>query len=118
MNLKEIVDKELILEEEGGELFRFNGIIFRIKGRAEGDIPHLHFIRSSGKEGAIRLDAAAYFPHGNPPKYTEKLSSKELKTFCTYISRAFKEACRLWNELPTTKFKVNDKVMPDYSKLK
>lgn len=45
MNLKEIIN-DIFLEEEGGELFRFNGIVFRINGRTERKYPHLHFRRS------------------------------------------------------------------------
>ena len=99
LNIKEIIDT-VLTEEEGGELFRFNRIVFRIKGRTEGKNPHLHFLRPNCREGAIRLDVAEYYPHGNPLHYTETLSKKELSQFIAFISSSYERACELWNYIP------------------
>lgn len=128
-----IIDKFLkniiLLEEEGGELFRFNGLIFYIAGRTEGKIPHLHF-RNQDRIGAIRLDIAEYFPHGNPLKYTDKLTSKEQKIFY-YLMTAkqtkitfgevktnYQLSLYLWNQIPDViQLDLNNQV-PDYKNLK
>ena len=34
--MKEILDRILTEEEEGGEIFRFNDLVFRLAGRTEG----------------------------------------------------------------------------------
>lgn len=115
INLKEIIED--ILFEEGGELFRFNSIVFRINGRTEGKYPHLHFRRSNGKEGAIRLDIAEYYLHGNPLKYTETLSKSELKLFVKNISINYKRDCSLWNYIPDG-LKINiDNNPPNYNNI-
>lgn len=77
MNLKEIIDS-VLNEEEGGEVLRFNNIKFYVSGRTEGKLPHLHFV-DANRIGAIRLDIASYFPHGNP--LTEKIDNRSKYRF-------------------------------------
>lgn len=129
MKFREYLDNLVLLEEEGGELFRFNGYVFYIAGRTEGKIPHIHF-RKSEKLGAIRLDIAEYFPHGNPLKYTSELSKKNQLLFYSFMSAKqskvniqgintnYQLAIYLWNMIPDG-LKLNiDNEMPDYRELK
>lgn len=117
MNLKEIIDNVLNEEEEGGEILRFNKIKFYISGRTEGKKPHLHF-KDANRIGAIRLDIASYFPHGNPLKYTDKLTRREAKIFAKlFTDGIYKQACELWNLLPDT-LKLNGKNKPNYLMLR
>lgn len=113
MNGKELI--ALLFEEEGGELFRFDGIRFFVNGRTEGMIPHIHFMTADRKlNGTIRLDVAKYFPHGG--KYTSKLSVPLLRKFLTYMTaEKYNEACELWNRLPNVPTVSQE--MPDYSEL-
>ena len=116
MNLKEIIDSTLN-EEEGGEVLRFNDIKFYISGRTEGKFPHLHF-KDADRIGAIRLDVASYFPHGNPLKYTDKLSRREVKIFDSlFTDEIYKRACELWNFLPDG-LKIDGNNKPSYLQLK
>ena len=117
MNLKEIIDNVLNEEEEGGEILRFNEIKFYISGRTEGKKPHLHF-KDANRIGAIRLDIASYFPHGNPLKYTDKLTRREVKIFAKlFTDGIYKQACELWNLLPDT-LKLNGKNKPNHLMLR
>ena len=130
MNLKEIIDN-VLNEEEGGEILRFNEIKFYISGRTEGKKPHLHFkdanrIGAIGlglqdwgyRIGAIRLDISFYFPHGNPLKYTDKLTKREVKIFAKlFTDGIYKQACELWNLLPDT-LKLDGKNKPNYLMLR
>ena len=94
MNLKEIIDN-VLNEEEGGEILRFNEIKFYISGRTEWKKPHLHF-KDANRVGAIRLDIASYFPHGNPLKYTDKLTRREVKIFAKlFTDGIYKQVCEV-----------------------
>ena len=116
MNLKEIIDNTLN-EEEGGEILRFNKIKFYISGRTEGKDPHLHF-RDADRIGAIRLDYASYYPHGNPLKYTDKLTKKEVKMFARlFTDEIYKYACELWNYIPDG-LKLSGENKPNYLMLR
>ena len=116
MNFKEAFDNALN-EEEGGEILRFNGIVFRINGRTEGKKPHLHF-QDANRIGAIRLDVAEYFPHGNPLRYTDKLTKKEVKMFTSlFTDEVYKRACELWNAIPDG-LKLDGNNKPNYLMLK
>ena len=86
--MKEILDRILTEEEEDGEIFRFNDLVFRLAGRTEGKIPHLHFNnRANTRFGAIRLDINSYFPHGG--KYADKLNKKENILFNTFMTKKY-----------------------------
>ena len=116
MNLKEIIDS-VLNEEEGGEVLRFNNIKFYVSGRTEGKLPHLHFV-DANRIGAIRLDIASYFPHGNPLKYTDKLTKKEVKIFASlFTDKIYKRACELWNALPDV-LELDGNSKPNYLTLK
>ena len=66
----------------------------------------------------IRLDIASYFPHGNPLKYTDKLTRREIKIFAKlFTDGIYKQACELWNLLPDT-LKLNGKNKPNYLMLR
>lgn len=41
--MKEILDRILTEEEEGGEIFRFNDLVFRLAGRTNGNKNKLYF---------------------------------------------------------------------------
>ena len=113
MNFKNLFDDLLLNEEEGGEILRFNKIKFFIAGRTEGKNPHMHF-KDANREGAIRLDIPEYYPHGNPLKYTDKLTRRELKQFCALFNdEIYKEACRLWNFFPDG-LKLSGENKPNY----
>ena len=79
--------------------------------------PHLHF-KDANRIGAIRLDIASYFPHGNPLKYTDKLTKREVKIFAKlFTDGIYKQACELWNLLPDT-LKLDGKNKPNYLTLR
>lgn len=113
--MKEILDRVLTEEEEGGEIFRFNDLVFRLAGRTEGKIPHLYFNNRAGTRfGAIRLDTNSYFPHGG--KYTDKLDKKENILFNTFMTKkTFEKVAEIWNQQHTDGNKLDPKQKPDYS---
>ena len=66
----------------------------------------------------IRLDIASYFPHGNPLKYTDKLTKKEVKIFASlFTDKIYKRACELWNALPDV-LELDGNSKPNYLTLK
>ena len=113
--MKEILDRILTEEEEGGEIFRFNDLVFRLAGRTEGKIPHIHFNnRANTRFGAIRLDINSYFPHGG--KYTDKLNKKENMLFNTFMTKkVFESIAETWNKQHPDGLKLNPKLKPNYS---
>lgn len=63
------------------------------------------------------MDIPEYYPHGNPPHYTEILSKRELTQFCYFINKTYKRACELWNCIPDG-IKINqENNVPDYLKI-
>ena len=113
--MKEILDRILTEEEEGGEIFRFIVLIFRLAGRTEGKVPHLHFNnKAETRFGAIKLNTNYYFPHGN--KYTDRLSKKENVLFNIFMTKkVFENVAKIWNEQHPDGLKLNPKLKPDYS---
>lgn len=113
--MKEILDRILTEEEEGGEIFRFNDLVFRLAGRTEGKVPHLHFNnRANTRFGAIRLDINSYFSHGG--KYTDKLNKKENILFNTFMTKkVFESIAETWNKQHPDGLKLNPKLKPNYS---
>lgn len=70
----------------------------------EGPVPHFHFKNlQTGKEGCMRLDCAAYFPHN---RYTATLNTKERQALVKFLmspstfrsTSQFQKICLLWND--------------------
>ena len=78
------------------------GIRFFIRFK-EGKYGHIHFESKDGtRKDAILLERPQYYPHGNPLKYTDTLSKKELIKFISIINKEpdkLKTGWTIWHQL-------------------
>ena len=105
MNLREIIEKVLLEEEDSlsGKLpYSIN-----VYGK-EGKNPHLHY-KINGIEGCIRLDIPRYFCHES---YHEDLPSKEKKIIINWLKFNWLRCVQTWN-----KDSNQDKLPEDISKM-